>query len=223
MFRGTESFNLTRTVKYVVNPGAPNDIPEMVEVTAYNLVYPANVEECVQACKNLELEIIETWSTEAAENRRQYPFTEFIYRHDSTCECFSSAEIEDGGHYPAYVTNENTDYTSGLIQPKAGTCTKEPVCTPATDFSTTGGFDNFRRRGPGEDPYNYPLTIPGDHEEFNKTDSLDAYRNTKFTLVSFAPLAFKLFYAARAPRGHVPLLKILRNDPSVGGGFAAMC
>ena len=120
MFRGTESFNLTRTVKYVVNPGAPNDIPEMVEVTAYNLVYPANVEECVQACKNLELEIIETWSTEAAENRRQYPFTEFIYRHDSTCECFSSAEIEDGGHYPAYVTNENTDYTSGLIQPKAG-------------------------------------------------------------------------------------------------------
>ena len=58
MFRGTESFNLTRTVKYVVNPGAPNDIPEMVEVTAYNLVYPANVEECVQACKNLELEIL---------------------------------------------------------------------------------------------------------------------------------------------------------------------
>ena len=110
-----------------------------------------------------------------------------------------------------------------LIKPKAGTCTKTPDCTPVTDFSTTGGFDNFRRRGPGEDPYNYPLTIPGDHEEFNKTDSLDAYRNTKFTLVSFAPLAFKLFYAARAPRGHVPLVKILRNDPSVGGGFAAMC
>ena len=71
-----------------------------------------------------------------------------------------------------------------LIKPKAGTCTKTPDCTPVTDFSTTGGFDNFRRRGPGEDPYNYPLTIPGDHEEFNKTDSLDAYRNTKFTLHS---------------------------------------
>ena len=37
-----------------------------------------------------------------------------------------------------------------------------------------------------DDPFLPPGTfiVPGDHEEFNKTDSLDAYRNTKFTLHS---------------------------------------